>query len=89
MKYFQLGGAPVGLFPAWTNYGWFYGTHAHMSELLGYLLAAGGTHYTFAAADTQGVPVAPMYPQGQSPTFPNIPGLSVPGYGTLQKHRVN
>ena len=79
MKYYQLYGAPIGFFPEWTNYGWFYGTSAHASEILGYLLQAGGQSYTFAMNDVQGVPVAPMMPQGAgggapASPFPNIPG---------------
>lgn len=81
MKYYQLYGAVIGLFPEWTNYGWFYATPQHASEILGYLLQAGGQRYTFAMSDVQGIPVAPMMPQPQgvpggvpASPFPNFPG---------------
>ena len=72
MKYYQLFGAVIGFFPEWTNYGWFYGTQQHASEILGYLLMAGGQNYTFAMSDVSGVPVAPMMPP-QGPISPTSP----------------
>jgi hypothetical protein len=78
VNYYRLWGAPVGLFPAWTDYGWFYGTAAHISELLGYLMMAGGTNYTFAAADLNGTPIAPTWPP--SPGAPSSPWPKIPGF---------
>lgn len=88
MNYYRIWGAQIGLFPAWTDYGWIYGSPQRVSELFGYLLEAGrGANYMFAVYDTNNAPVVPIMPQRggnaggglQLPGGWTVPGLTMPG----------
>ncbi len=82
MSYYRIYGMAAGLFTAWTDYGWLYGTPQRVSELLGYLMTAGGQSYWFQMADVNGVAVIPTYPQQAGGGFPQWPGF--PGSWTAQ-----
>lgn len=84
MQYYRLWGYETGLFLAWDDLGWYYGTPQQAAEVLGWLLLAGGTQYTFAMNSQSGVPVVPSFPATPQPSpqpspFPTIPGLQIPG----------
>lgn len=77
MEYFHIYGAPLGLFMGWEYYGAIWTERAQAAEILGWLLTAGSSSYTWSLNDQSGTPVIPV--------FPTVVGPQQPGGGGFPK----